>query len=311
MTIKSGDQMAECRLCKNDTPLRKSHIIPKFATNWLKRTSATGFFRMGAIPNIPFQDTPKERLLCEQCEQLFSGFEKYFAENVFRPYINDYLDDWGIPKSDFKIDYDQRLMKFIISFHWRLAISDKIALSDSGETARRIVLDKAEMWRRFLMDEIPDPGPEETHLMFLQNPIQVSQLLPPDLPGNLVTYLLRSVDGVVMIARDKSKIGLYGKLGPIAMASAIVPGYFNQMHNTLVTETGTLVPQQTIGSDLGTFLMRTRPSEIGKALMISDRQKEKIQRRYEKDPDRVARSSSFKAHLSDMDITGRKDSNDH
>lgn len=298
--------MLACRLCKKNVPLLKSHVIPKFATDWLKRTSASGFFRIGATPNIPYQDSPKERLLCAQCEQLFSGFEKYFSEHLFRPYINDYLDDWGIPKTGFRIKYDSRLLKFIISFHWRLAISENMAIAAYGDTARKIVLEKAEMWRKYLMDEISDPGPEETHIMFLQNPVQVAHQLPIDLPENLVSYLLRAVDGVVMISQNKTKISVFGKLGPIAMASAIVPGYFSKMRNTLVRNWGALVPQQAIGSELGTFLMRTRPTEVGKAMVFSTRQKEKILGRYEKDPDRVARSSSFKAHLSDLNISGRK-----
>jgi len=34
-----------CSLCKQNKEIRRSHIIPRFVSKWLKTTSATGFLR--------------------------------------------------------------------------------------------------------------------------------------------------------------------------------------------------------------------------------------------------------------------------
>ena len=40
-------------------------------------------------PNLRIQDGVKKKLLCGDCELLFSIYEKQFAENIFIPYHND------------------------------------------------------------------------------------------------------------------------------------------------------------------------------------------------------------------------------
>ena len=73
--------MAVCALCLQERQLRDSHIIPKFVFDYLKRTSATGFLRFSDRPNRRAQDGMTAALLCDECEQRLSVFEKYFAEH--------------------------------------------------------------------------------------------------------------------------------------------------------------------------------------------------------------------------------------
>lgn len=79
--------MATCAMCKRDRELRDSHIVPRFAFEHLKRTSATGFLRLSSQPNRRIQDGRKLPLLCDDCEQRV--VEQKFAEVVFKPYIAD------------------------------------------------------------------------------------------------------------------------------------------------------------------------------------------------------------------------------
>lgn len=65
-----------CQLCKTKSQLMRSHFIPKFVGKWLKKTSMTGYFRTNDNVNKRAQDTPKEYLLCGDCEKLFSAFER-------------------------------------------------------------------------------------------------------------------------------------------------------------------------------------------------------------------------------------------
>jgi hypothetical protein len=79
----------KCALCDKEADLRVSHIIPRFVSIWLKRTSATGFLRGVKNPEQRMQDLPKFPFLCGDCEQNFSKLENYFAKNIFYPVLNE------------------------------------------------------------------------------------------------------------------------------------------------------------------------------------------------------------------------------
>ena len=99
----------KCNLCGNERELQNSHVIPKFVYKWMGKTGGK-FFRTPSNPNIRQQDGIKQRLLCHECEQLFSINEKWFSENVFYPYLNNNHN---------VIQYNQELARFIISVLWR------------------------------------------------------------------------------------------------------------------------------------------------------------------------------------------------
>ena len=105
----------ECALCKKIKDLKESHIIPKFVGEWLKETSATGYLRDGASPNLRKQDIIKEHLLCHECEENLSKYEKRFSEEIFVPFHSG--------KREFL--YDDWLIKFIISMSWRVFIDQQ------------------------------------------------------------------------------------------------------------------------------------------------------------------------------------------
>lgn len=92
----------KCALCNEPKELRSSHIIPKFASKWIKNTSKTG--KMRDLDYKRIQDSLKFPLLCEDCEQRISKFENYFAEMIFYPTVNLNSND---------VNYDETLLKFI------------------------------------------------------------------------------------------------------------------------------------------------------------------------------------------------------
>lgn len=108
-----------CRLCQGTQELRDSHIIPKFVTRHLKETSATGYLRGAEDPDIRLQDSKKIPLLCDSCEQLFSGWEREFKNQIF-----DKVKD-----SDFsQLEYGPWMTKFVVSVSWRVLVSDQDGL---------------------------------------------------------------------------------------------------------------------------------------------------------------------------------------
>jgi hypothetical protein len=66
-------------------------------------------------PNIRSQDGLKMYLLCENCEQRFSIYEKWFKEKIFLP-ANEI--EFGVYKP-LAFDYDDKLFYFINSIWWR------------------------------------------------------------------------------------------------------------------------------------------------------------------------------------------------
>lgn len=89
MTNEPGGSLGDCALCgEKNVILKESHSIPKFAYDWLKRTSPTQYIRYSLDVNVRRQDGPKEYLLCGECEGRLSIVEKALAENVFRKVAN-------------------------------------------------------------------------------------------------------------------------------------------------------------------------------------------------------------------------------
>jgi len=131
----------KCALCNKNSDLKKSHIVPKFVSKWLKKTSATGFMRGVKEPKMRLQDLPKLPLLCGDCEQLFSKLESYFASNFFHPILN---------RQEKEVCYDENLQRFIISLNWRTlvtAYSDQMKVHPWIEQHLRTA---EECWRKYL-----------------------------------------------------------------------------------------------------------------------------------------------------------------
>ena len=78
-----------CALTRKELPLRQSHIYPKFVIEWMKDTGST-YFRSHLMPNKRIQDGYKLHFLSDEAEQLFSHREKWFAENIFHPYLKKF-----------------------------------------------------------------------------------------------------------------------------------------------------------------------------------------------------------------------------
>ena len=138
-------QTGTCALCGENKNLRISHIIPKFVSKWLKETSATGFLRGVEHPEIRMQDFAKLPFLCAECEQIFSKFECYFANQVFFPVLNKKITE---------VTYDERLLKFIISLNWR-TLKKTYEVQCKQHPWIKEHLDTAEeVWREYLLGVI-------------------------------------------------------------------------------------------------------------------------------------------------------------
>jgi hypothetical protein len=134
-----------CALCLENKELKRSHIIPEF----LYETIYDKKHRLHMLSIIPDQDNSfeqkglRERLLCGDCEQHLSVWERY-ASLVLKSGIPiDYYQEGNIVYIS-GIDYN-KFKLFQLSILWRAGISslqffEKVQLGKHAETIRQLLL---------------------------------------------------------------------------------------------------------------------------------------------------------------------------
>lgn len=74
-----------CRLCQKDKPLQNSHVVPEFfykpSYDKKHRIYARISGKLAHMP--PLQKGLREPLLCRDCEQKLSPYEKYNREILY------------------------------------------------------------------------------------------------------------------------------------------------------------------------------------------------------------------------------------
>jgi len=268
---KISTKIGVCKLCKKSAELQLSHIVPKFVGKWIKKSSASGYFRNAVNPNLRIQDLYKENLLCKDCEEKFSSFETYFAEKIFYPFQN------GTKKL---FHYDTWLQKFVISVNWRVAISG-LNKNIPDNHPSKVLLDKTlETWRKFLIDEINNPGSNKHHVIFvgITDIKEFYKIQPAPYDHFTNMRILRSADfGTILDNYDR--VFIFSNLCGIFLVSHIYPKSFNGWTSqTKVIKRGTIKTLQTNYDDkFGKFLAE-RLSLINNLIEnnISEKQKQKI-----------------------------------
>lgn len=139
--------MAKCKLCGEEKVLRDSHILPEFIFKPLY-DSIHRFHVISTIPhdkNRIFQKGIREELLCKDCEQIFSKYERYASivfnksENINVHRINNEYHFSGIRYDLFKL--------FQLSILWRIGISkcpgfEKIDIGPHEQKIRTMLINE-------------------------------------------------------------------------------------------------------------------------------------------------------------------------
>lgn len=162
MKKKDTIQIMNCRLCDVEKPLRESHIIPRFfykPMEWNEKNFRYQILRTHSDNIITDQGGIKERLLCEDCEQIFSRFENYInrtlyggIELTFRNLSNRRWLISGLHYNKFKL--------FQLSILWRASVSSQ----EFFESVRLGVKHETQI-RQMLLNQ--DPGPPEKYACIL------------------------------------------------------------------------------------------------------------------------------------------------
>jgi hypothetical protein len=270
-----------CALCKKDKPLQISHIVPSFAGKWLKESSATGFMRELRAPNERIQDVWKTQLLCRDCEQLLSGFETYFAKEIFYPYLE------GKNKP---LTYDDRFLKFAVSLSWRLLVLNDENFKKNYPQLLQYSTQAEESWRNYLLGCSINPGPFEHHVFFFDQ-IAEGQNIPTDFQW----YTLRAVDSTVVGNNEKALV--YSKLPSIMFVSAICPANLEGWSNTRILEKGQIKQPGVINDAVFYKFLIDRYNWIRDQKPILTEPEPRMLRAMLRDPDKALESKSFEVML--------------
>jgi len=265
----------KCALCKKTSNLKKSHIVPKFVSTWIKKTSATGYMRGIKKPKKRMQDLPKFPLLCGDCEQLFSKLESYFASTFFHPILDNNKEE---------IAYDENLCRFIISLNWRTlvtAYSDQVKVDPWIEQH----LNRAEeIWRRYLLGESSNLGLYEHYFFFLSN--IKSEIV---LPKKFQWYTLRATDST--LASNKNVVFSFTHFPHFCFVSTIFPFTFSDWEDTKIENNGKFSTKSQINDYYFWDFLVSR----GKLLLssIDGSENKQIGKAIEKEPEKFLKSESF------------------
>lgn len=284
MDNKEMRNHAQCALCLQYATLCKSHIIPRFVGNWLKNSSATGYFRSTKNPNIRCQDTTTEYLLCAACEQKLSKCENKFATKIFYPFQN-YKPD--------KFPYGDWLLYFAVSLAWRTALQDREWITSKAPICASELNEAIEIWRLFLSGS-GTVGVYQHHLIFFD------YLSPqnPNAPKNIHWYMLSSID--VGLYYDGSKVFSYCKLPGMAIWSAINPPQRSGLKGTIIKKRGVIARKQSIGDPAFTGILQMRNQETVELMSnISPGQANNIHQSALKNPMKVACSHSLQVAMAE------------
>lgn len=284
--------IGECKLCGIEAELQLSHIVPKFIGKWLKETSATGYLRDYRNINKRAQDIAKEKLLCVACEQLFSGWEKSFAEKIFHPHMRG---------SQGRLNYGGWMAKFCASITWRsLSYLTANSVDQPNVENYKAEWDSAEVaLRQFILGKTENLGVYEQHLI----PAGYIASRPTGGSTRINRYLMRSVHCDLLVAKDSRAV--YASIpGFIFLGHVVEPNSRKMRSSRISIGEGYLSPREySVDMRLLNYINFQAEEVARNYERMSKGQREKIENALLEDPERSLKSETFRAFLYDKTMS--------
>lgn len=274
----------KCALYKNQTDLKLSHIIPKFAFDYLKLTGGK-YLRTYENPNKRVQDGPKEYLLSEEAEKEFSKRERWFANNIFFPYLKE-------NKTEFT--YNENFAYFTLSVFWRVLLDQLNQPSVKDDPRLYFLKDVAEEWRLFL-SEYKYPHNYDDLNIFLTD-----RITSHNTNGlNVDLFFSRIIDSTIVTDEDGETVIVYFKFLRFIFWS-VVKGKLNKDQNIKIQfNSGNLKVPQEIRDDFFGGFIKNRIEEIDNRPKANEIQQNKILKEIEKNEEEFWSSDAGKAMIND------------
>lgn len=260
-----------CELYKIESDLKESHIYPKFVINHTKKTGSK-HFRKIVTPNKREQDGVKLYLLSEQAEQDFSKREKWFAEQIFVPYLS----------GKHELNYDENLYYFAISFLWRILVLNlKTDSTINKKWYYNLLIDAEKEWRDFLITGKLPVENLNTNLVFTERVKENNS----DLKG-IDFYLTRVMDATIVDNEPQTCLLIYGKFNRFVFWSVLKKyGDECELKDVEINPNGGVfkIPQELNYFPIMSFI-GNRIREISQYPLPNQEQQDKIEKEILKDP---------------------------
>jgi len=225
-------------------------------------------------PNLRKQDGDKPKLLCEDCEQLFSQAERKFAKNVFQPYHESGTTSFT---------YGPWLSYFISSVNWRTLHLDNINFKSKKKLKDDVIsiLNDAEtMLANFLLCRRSDIGEMENHILpMFEITGANSQLKKPNF------YIRISAFDYTFVDPDNDGFYVCANLAGILIFTVIRKGRKDVWENTLVQPDGGSIKQPPVRVESPLMFDMMQLLFDSSKIKISKTQKDKIIESLKTNPD--------------------------
>ncbi|MGE6387331.1 hypothetical protein ACQKEN_16905 [Pseudomonas sp. NPDC078416] len=283
-----------CKLCKKDSELQLSHFIPKFIGKWLKDTSATGFIRFNQSINKRSQDIAKDYWLCRSCEQLFSAWEREFANRVFYPFMD---------KEESEARYGSWLSKFCASLTWRtLTYARSLDNTHSPKVSQKYDLAEAAL-AAYLLGEGRSLGVYEQHLYPIAGIAETNVI---GAPPNLNRYLLRTMQ--MSLPESETSQMIYTKLPGFILIGLTGHKDSNAMRSSRVAlaEGRLSLRSHRLPRGFLQYIFDEAQDMTDNYSNMDQSQKDKVSKSILSNPERFKSSKTFEAFKRDLSNFGVK-----
>lgn len=275
-----------CKLYGVEADLRESHIYPKFVVDYFKKTGSS-YLRRAVEPNRRLQDGMKTPLLSGRAEQDFGEREKWFAENIFRPYLE---------QGTMSLHYNENLYYFAVSFLWRVIL---VHLEHPNINAQPFhpLLQEAEIeWRLFLKDFKFPSTHCKMHLFFTDR-IKSHNVAV----RGLDYYATRAIDSTIVSNKEGTFVAVYGKFLRFVFWGILKGGEESKIIDLKIDPIGgeMHIPQQ-FGDTTMTSFFATRARDIEALPRATEAQQQKIMEEIRKNDGAFFQTDAGQSILNDI-----------
>ncbi|MCI0561170.1 MAG: hypothetical protein MN733_22010 [Nitrososphaera sp.] len=252
--------------------------------------------RISHTPNLRVQDGTKRELLCWDCEQLFAGWEKTFADTIFYPYQKE---------SSVPLRYTQFLLKFATSLSWRVLLHHIEEAQLDHYTAEQLAqaTTVGETWREFLRGDRDNPACYEQHVLPLD---LIESYETGRIPPGINFYFMCTVDFDCVAGKNSAFV--FTKIpGFVFIGFLIRPARKDWSGTKINLKTGVFKPGCfTIPKGLWEYFSE-RSSEVLKVHdQISEKQSKKVAEAFDITSEKLLKSRTIKAMYQDYKLSGGK-----
>ncbi|URZ04229.1 hypothetical protein [Clostridium felsineum] len=283
--------MPICALCGQDRDLKKSHIIPKFVTERIKKNSPIGFMRNAQNPKVRLQDGDKRPMLCGECEERFSRYERLFAKKIFHPFQDNNS------KAVEELEYEEWLNYFISSVNWRNLYLDLVGFVSSNQSNEKlqskdieILIESESLLKRYLLGNSNSICNIENHIFFFDKVKNADEDIVKSNPNR---FFRSSSFGYTLICHEFDGYYVFSNLAGILICTLLKPSKQDKWENTLVdNKKGKIkIPQYVKSPLMGEIMDNCLPK---REFALSEEQQKKISDDLRKNPEKLYNSQFYR-----------------